>query len=393
MTVKEKPHKYQEIYADLRQLIRSGSYGRGQRLPSEAELTVRYKASRVTVARALRDLQTQGVIERRVGSGSYVLEVEHSELRFGLLIPDLGRTEIFEPICQGMSQAGRSSQYALVWGNGIPGSDEPLQAEQLCQYYVSKRVSGVFFAPLELTPAKDEVNRRIVQSLDNANIPVVLLDRDIDAYPRRSRYDVVGIDNRRAGYTITEHLVQLGCERVVFVGRSNSASTVDARIAGYREALFSYERQFSLEFVQRIDPCDSSVVEQMLRMVRPEACVCANDLTAAHLMRTLATLGSRVPQDIRVAGFDDVKYASLLPVSLTTVRQPCLEIGAAAVAAMLERVVHPETPARDILLDFRLVVRDSCGSKLNATSQEQSTSSPVSPRRKREAALESRQLA
>jgi DNA-binding LacI/PurR family transcriptional regulator len=83
---------------------------------------------------------------------------------------------------------------------------------------------------------------------------------------------------------------------------------------------------------------------------------------------------------MRVAGFDDVKYAGLLPVPLTTVRQPCLEIGAAAAAAMLERVVHPETPARDILLDFRLVVRDSCGSKLNNTSQEHSTSPPVSRR-------------
>ena len=351
-------------------MIRSGSYGLGQRLPSEAELTARYRVSRVTVARALRDLQVQGLIERKAGSGTYVREVEHSELSFGLLIPDLGRTEIFEPICQGMSQAGRSSHYALVWGKGTSGSDEPLQAERLCQYYVSKRVSGVFFAPLELTPAKDEVNRRIVQSLDDANIPVILLDRDIDAYPHRSRYDVIGIDNRRAGYTITEHLVGLGCERIVFIGRPNSASTVDARIAGYREALFSYERPFSSELVQRIDPGDSTVVEQMLRTVSPEACVCANDLTAAHLMRTLTMLGRKVPQDIRIVGFDDVKYASLLPVSLTTVRQPCLEIGSAAVAAMLERVVHPETPARDILLNFRLVVRDSCGSKLNAKSQD-----------------------
>jgi DNA-binding LacI/PurR family transcriptional regulator len=58
-----------------------------------------------------------------------------------------------------------------------------------------------------------------------------------------------------------------------------------------------------------------------------------------------------------------VKYASLLPVPLTTVHQPCADIGTTAIAAMLERLSRPTTPPRDVLLDFRLVVRASCGSR------------------------------
>jgi GntR family transcriptional regulator of arabinose operon len=61
---------------------------------------------------------------------------------------------------------------------------------------------------------------------------------------------------------------------------------------------------------------------------------------------------------VRIVGIDDVEYASLLPVPLTTVHQPCLEIGAGAMAAMLERVAIPDMPVRDILLDFRLVSED-----------------------------------
>ena len=69
----------------------------------------------------------------------------------------------------------------------------------------------------------------------------------------------------------------------------------------------------------------------------------------------------RIPRDVRIVGIDDVQYAKLLPVSLTTVHQLCREIGEAAASAMLERLEMPHMPARDILLNCRLVVRDSCG--------------------------------
>jgi len=64
-----------------------------------------------------------------------------------------------------------------------------------------------------------------------------------------------------------------------------------------------------------------------------------------------------------MAGIDDVKYASLLSVPLTTIHQPCADMGAVAVAAMLERLRNPKLPPRDILLSFHLVIRDSCGSR------------------------------
>ena len=64
-----------------------------------------------------------------------------------------------------------------------------------------------------------------------------------------------------------------------------------------------------------------------------------------------------------MAGIDDVKYASLLSVPITTIHQPCAIMGAIAVGAMIERVRDPKLPARDILLNFHLVVRDSCGAR------------------------------
>jgi DNA-binding LacI/PurR family transcriptional regulator len=356
--------KHERVRQTIADAIASGQYEPGQRLPSESELVKTFGASRPTVNRALRELQLAGLIDRRAGSGSYVRpDAATRGYAFGLLIPELGRTEIFEPICRGMAEAQHASHHVLLWASSF-GDKENLeqQASQACRQLVAKKVSGVFFAPLELTPQKDTINRSIAEVLDRAGIPVVLLDRDLVPYPERSRYDLVGIDNRRAGYVITSHLLRCGCRRVILLGRPGSAPTVDARIAGYREAMAEAGSDIETR-VCRIEPEDQSQVKEILDSWRPDGVVCANDFTAAKLLKTLSDLGVSVPEQIRMAGIDDVKYASLLSVPLTTIHQPCSEIGATAVSTMLEKLRHPRLPARDILLNFQLVVRDSCGAR------------------------------
>jgi len=78
-------------------------------------------------------------------------------------------------------------------------------------------------------------------------------------------------------------------------------------------------------------------------------------------MRMVMDLGYRVLRDLRIAGIDDVGYAKLLPVPLTTIRQPCRTIGEAAMTTMLQRIQQPDMITRDMLLDCQLVVRESSG--------------------------------
>jgi DNA-binding LacI/PurR family transcriptional regulator len=357
--------KHERIRRDLAEAIASGRYGPGARLPSESELVGQFGASRPTVIRALRELQQAGLIVRRAGSGSYVrVESSSSTPAFGLLIPQLGNTEIFEPICRGMAQAQPAGHHVLLWGSGMEESTSTdAEVSRLCEQFLAKRVAGVFFAPLELTPSKDTVNRRVADLFRKANIPMVLIDRDLVAYPARSDYDLVGIDNRRAGYTIAAHLLSCGARRLVFVCRPGSAPTVDARIAGCREAMLDARIAFHPEFVCRIDPSNTREVAALLKRFRPDGIVCANDFTAARLLKTLTELGARVPDRIRLAGIDDVRYASLLSVPLTTIHQPCDEMGATAIGVMEERLRCPALPARDVLLNFHLIVRESSGAK------------------------------
>src|ERR1700720_794661 len=91
-----QPPKYQQILENIKNDSRSGRYQPGQKLPSEAALLKRFGASRITVGRALRELQQAGLVQRRAGSGTYVANApDDSGLLFGLLVPNLGDTEIF----------------------------------------------------------------------------------------------------------------------------------------------------------------------------------------------------------------------------------------------------------------------------------------------------------
>jgi GntR family transcriptional regulator of arabinose operon len=368
-----KVPKHRVVFDFLHSNILSGVYKPGDRLPSEAELGSMFDASRITVAKAVLELQRMNLVTRRPGAGTHVQAQPREDAHtFGLLIPELGLTEIFEPICHGMMRSPFARPDALLWGNvsgaGISGSrrEAAEEAEHLAQHFIGQKVSGVFFAPLELIPDRDAANRRVMRMLERARIPTVLLDRCYLPYPERSAHDLVGIDNRRTGYMATEHLLQLGLKRLAFLAEEYSAPTVDARITGFYEALRRHGIRPETELAWRGSPQDQGLVRKILESSRPEGIVCANDVTAARLMHSLLALGRRIPEEIRVVGIDDIKYAHLLPVPLTTMHQNCAAIGVMAMATMLERLRHPELPTRDILLPVRLVVRRSCGAYLKA---------------------------
>ena len=166
---------------------------------------------------------------------------------------------------------------------------------------------------------------------------------------------------------LTEHLLNLGCRRILFVSAARAAATVDAREAGYREALYAHGVGLAASWAawaHRVNPDDLDAVRELMRALRPEAIVCANDRTAGRLMHTLRRLEHRVPHDVRLVGVDDVEYARLLPLPLTTLRQPTRQIGDAALAMMLDRIARRTLPPRELHLDCELTVRDSCGAKL-----------------------------
>src|ERR1700723_559640 len=148
-TIKDLPNvpKYQQVFETLSHEILSGKYQPGQKFPSEAALVQRFGTSRITVGRALRELSQRGLVERVAGSGTFVGHghVSADSLGFGLLIPDLGSSGIFQPICQGIASAPTASRHGLLWGQTTAGAAPPEeQALGLCEQFIASNVGGVF---------------------------------------------------------------------------------------------------------------------------------------------------------------------------------------------------------------------------------------------------------
>ncbi len=365
----ERPTIYKEIVDYIEGGINAGRFDTSRRLPSDMELARKFDTSRPTVVRAMLDLQGRGIIERRTGSGTYIRSApaERTATRgatVGLIVAGLGNTEILDPICAELGHSAESKGYIVLRGDAKlaePGASDysPQQARALAANYVSRNVDGVFFAPLELPDDRNAVNQEIVEALASAGIAVVLLDRDIVEFPGRSDYDIVGIDNFTAGYLLGDHVACQGYREVRFTARPSYPATTDLRLAGVREALLRHGLPGARLGPHVGDPGDPGFVESLVGDGGADAVICSNDRTAAMLMQTLSVLGVRVPDAMAVAGFDDVRYATLLSVPLTTMRQPCRDIGVAAVELMADRLAERKRTTRSVQLPAQLVVRAS----------------------------------
>jgi LacI family transcriptional regulator len=182
----------------------------------------------------------------------------------------------------------------------------------------------------------------------------VLLDRDIVLPPRRSEFDLVSLDNFTGGASVGEHLLALGCRKVLFLVWSHQAEPVKQRLAGLRTVLEGSGAQLRV-----MEGGDADAVRAALKNANFDAVVGKDDHMAAAAMRALYELGRRVPDEVKLAGFDDSPLARELTVPLTTYAQPVEAIADAAVHLMLTRRQDPTQPPRQIIVSGHLVVRRS----------------------------------
>ena len=225
--------RHRTISRELMAEIAVGKHSAGNgRLPSESQLAERFKVSRADGGPAPRHLQEQGIIERRMGSGSFVRDARPAAnatnaRELGLLYPFWTAPGVFECIYGDIAGFARANDFLLLWDNNSRCAPSPeasiAQAEELCGQYIERRVAGVFFQPWESMPNYEEANFRLVEQLHRAGIPIVLLDRDLVTFPRRTEFDLVEVYNFAGGYLVAEHLIKLGCRRMVSCRTPTSA--------------------------------------------------------------------------------------------------------------------------------------------------------------------------
>jgi DNA-binding LacI/PurR family transcriptional regulator len=323
--------------------------------------------SRTTVSRALRDLELQGRIRRRRGSGTYVRELAAAteQLDLAFFVPWIesgsGLPYVEGLIHQRLADLVSHRQSTLLLKCLAGGADLEERAVNAARSLADLRIDGVFYYPAELPGDQMQLNRTVVDLLVSAGTRVVLIDRDIVQFPGRSEFTRIGYDNRRGGVMLTEHLLGVGCKRIAFVGIPEVSTAVADRLAGYYEAHRMHGIEVDDKLVHLVDEVEitRAFCESLIRHGKPDAIVCKMDRFAALLGRHLMAMRLCIGEDVKLAGFDDDPIAELLPVPLTTIRLPVQSFAQAAYEAMLDNVTGADTNARQILIDAELVVRRS----------------------------------
>lgn len=354
--------KYRKAFDTLRSEILSGKYASWKSFPSIVATCTRFKISRLTAVKVFDKLKEEGLISTRVGAGTFVTKDARSRF-IGLVVPGISySSEFFQPIIAELVRVARSHDYTIVMdGVWSPKSDDNgREAIEVAARLIKRRVAGVIYQPLEYSENSEAINRRILSAFSRADIPVVLLDGDIVPSPKRSDYDLVSIDNVAAGETLATHLMECGARNIRFLMRANWVENVRNRARGVRNEVLANALRWSPKSVVTVDPADASAVARMMKSTpRPDAFVCENDVIAAGLMKTLDALGYKVPDDVLIAGFDDIRVARLSSPGITTIRQPCEGIARAAFDRLVARMSSRDLMPASIRLPHKLVVRGS----------------------------------
>jgi LacI family transcriptional regulator len=330
-------------------------------------LMQQFGVSRTTVSRALRDLEMQGFLYRRRGSGTYVSPsastAERLQLAFFVPWVDTGsRLPYVEGLIHQHLAALTSVRRSTLTLQCLEeGSDFEQRVISSADSLIERGVDGVFYYPAEVPGDRMEINTIAVERLAAAGCRIILIDRDIVPYPSRSAFTRIGYDNRRGSVLLTEHLISQGCQRIAFVGIPEVSTAVADRLAGYYEAHRLYRREVNSDLVFAADEADLTLefCQRLVKRAKPDAIIGKMDRYAALIGRHLLKVDVNFGDRIKLAGFDDDPIAELLPVPLTTVRLPIEPFVHAAYEAMIAQVSGTDRQIRQVVIDAELVVRGS----------------------------------
>ena len=357
--------KHNKLVEALGEEIRSGKFAAsGRSFPSERALAMRFGVSRVTVRLALQELRGHGLIVPCVGKGTFLTpRARKLGGTIGLIVPALAGSEYAPAIMSAVARLAHAHGYVLLFTelSSLKPEDQAQQVKSFAAELLARQVVGVLYQPLENFPDAVRWNREITACFVNAGIPLVLFGCDI-AMPleARSDFDVVGIDNADAGRRLVRHLLERGARDIHFQMRSNSASAYYDRLEGVAAAVLGAGLPFDRrKNVLVADPSNLAALRRHLRQGRPDAFICGSDTMAGYFRQTLARAGLSVPEDVLLAGFNDLQVARLLSPPLTTVHQPCDEVAETAFRFLVERMSGARITPRRCLLSAPLVVRAS----------------------------------
>ncbi|HUL29860.1 MAG TPA: LacI family DNA-binding transcriptional regulator [Thermodesulfobacteriota bacterium] len=223
----------------------------------------------------------------------------------------------------------------------------------------SKGVDGIIFTSAHMGDAN-------IVALAEEGFPMILVNRRTYDPAVRNKVDYVGVDNIHGGFLAVEHLIKLGHKRIGVIGGSSESSVGFERLEGGKKALAHYGLEMMGDYFLGGDFLKGSGYQGGKRFLemkeRPTAIFATNDYMALGTYQAMTEEGVKVPEEMALVGFNDIEFASMKGIELTTVGQKKFEMGALAVKTLVERVEGKKAgPPEEIVLEPELIVRKTCG--------------------------------
>ncbi|MGI6160711.1 MAG: LacI family DNA-binding transcriptional regulator [Christensenellales bacterium] len=257
---------------------------------------------------------------------------------------------VFSKVLLGAGDAAAKAEYSVIIANT---NQRPENEKKALNTMLEHRIDGLLFiAPLR-------TRKEDLQTLKMLGVPTVILMRSGKA----GEIDSVSTDNFRGGYEIVDYLLNARGGDLRFISVSEDRQIGFERMAGYREAMFKHGRVWDDSLVSYCEPFIESGLKSTQALIksgfRRGTICCSADVLAIGAMKAVRDAGLCVPDDICIAGFDDIELSEHLSVALTTMRQPKYEIGYEGMQLLLERMRDSNMPVKQILLPSQLIIRES----------------------------------
>ncbi len=370
--------RWKEITEALEREIVQGTRMPGERVPTEEEIASIHGVSRVTAHRALRELQTRGLVIRQRRWGTIVAERSNVKTkRIGLIFDVIDPANSFpQPGLLRGIQAGITDEFSVVLCDSQ--NDPAREAEHLQK--ASEECDGIVLLP---TSAKQ--NTALLQGIVKRQIPLVLLDR----VPEGVKAPVVLSDNYAISRAAIDHLTEKGHRQIGFFSfHKPTVSTVHDRFRAYEDALKvagkspseDLTRFFAAELEHAHDRrFGQSVKDAMYRMLAgPKAATaifCVQDMFVPEVLEACAEIGKRVPEDIEITCFNDLPPMVLRkPWAIHRIVPRVFEIGSAAGEELIRQMAgHPAgSQVIQVHADFHPAYSDGESQSVGFTSSHPS---------------------
>jgi DNA-binding LacI/PurR family transcriptional regulator len=329
-------------------------------MASIKDVAERAGVSSATVSRVLADKpHVRPELRKRVWEAVEVLGYQPNRVArslraqqsriIGLIISDI-QNPFFTSIVRAVEDAAYEGGFSVFLCN----SDEnPTKERMYLDLMRAENVAGIIVSPtLETSDS--------FQSILDAHIPMV----EIDRRTLNVETDRVLVNNIDATFEIVSHLIADGHGRIGAVIGISDSTTGRERMEGYVRALNAHGIERRPELTIQALPKENQGYQATLKLLElpepPTAIFTGNNLLTVGALKAIQARNLTIPEHVALAGFDEMRWASLLKPGLTVIEQPTYELGRTAADLLLKRIEDPARPTREVILRGKLIVRQSC---------------------------------